>query len=102
MVDGGDSKAIEFLQAQQENHFHLRNSPRIFALLCFLEGQKEPSLQTQFQALAYAKECHQKNATRVFNPAYTALFCLHITMADGLEHPNEADDLAIETVQKVC
>ena len=53
----GPDKAIEFLTEQQQNLFHLRNSPKMYALLCYLEGLKEPTLETQFAILGYAREC---------------------------------------------
>ena len=41
---GGPDKAIEFLTEQQQRYFHLRNSPKMYSLLCFLEGLREPTI----------------------------------------------------------
>ena len=84
------------------------------ALLCYLEGLKLPTTQTQLAALGHARECHIHNSAKQLK--FTTLYCLHITMAENLQIESDQSQtqgkkkkgsrsntpVQSETVQKVC
>lgn len=62
----------------------------------------EPTASTQLACLKYAKECQTHNMA-LKQRRFTALYCLHITMVEGLGHLEQATKQGYtDTVVTVC